>query len=631
MSINYSGSLLYGTSDESNILANQSACSVAFGFQVPSSGLVIGAAQGLVKRWANVSFISSYTVNSATAITFSVAWYWPGGSYTNTAIDLAVGVPYRIVVTHAQGAQTLYVNGSPTVFGTNAGNTESGTVPFGFGGGGGGTTQNVTLDDIAVWNGYALTQTDVLSLLFGTATPSTLATPRTYEWTLAGTPGNPVVLNTGGLVCSPSGPDINQVAYSGAAAYAASMPAFTVQTSLADAYVATSGKSIGFTYSSLSPGNKTGGQSLVSSLVTAPTLYKNGTSVGPLIKPLITGYHGMILFKMPSGVTASSTDTFAVTAPQGWLLTSDGPASSLTGPHTLHNYIGKSAVGTDTLTKTFKPGMNISWYGGNSYDACWYAKNMRVRASNFSGATCTPDGYPTTLGSSPSGTYIMQSTGRTSLDSTGCPAVVGSYAVRWDASDGTDFSLTVSGSGTLTEDTTQHNTGTGGAGQARVFNLAYTGTPSDLSLHIALNIIQPNLHPVFRYLAVYGPGDFTPTPGTPISRFCASCRVHNRISLGNPHVDGLSLHYISRSGVSRSGMLSFRAARILACSGLGRATRRRASFLPSVVSRRMSPIWISPNCRRMTSGVIGRGLGEAFGRRRSGLRISVSSPACLDK
>src|SRR5271166_5558385 len=53
--------------------------------------------------------------------------------------------------------------------------------------------------------------------------------------------------------------------------------------------------------------------------------------------------------------------------------------------------------------------------------------------------------------------------------------------------------------------------------------------------------------------------------------------------------------------LSRSGMLSFNAARILARSGLGRATRRRASFLPSVVSRSISPIWISPNWRKMTS------------------------------
>jgi len=71
---------------------------------------------------------------------------------------------------------------------------------------------------------------------------------------------------------------------------------------------------------------------------------------------------------------------------------------------------------------------------------------------------------------------------------------------------------------------------------------------------------------------------------------CATGGVGNSFSLGNPHAWGSGLHYISRSGLSRSGMFSFNAARILACSGLGRATRRRASFLPSVVSSSMSPI-----------------------------------------
>ena len=76
----------------------------------------------------------------------------------------------------------------------------------------------------------------------------------------------------------------------------------------------------------------------------------------------------------------------------------------------------------------------------------------------------------------------------------------------------------------------------------------------------------------------------------PASLGCAAGGVGNSFSLGNPHGRVPGLHYISRSGLSRSGMVSFNAARILACSGLGRATRRRASFLPSVVSRRMSPI-----------------------------------------
>ncbi len=68
------------------------------------------------------------------------------------------------------------------------------------------------------------------------------------------------------------------------------------------------------------------------------------------------------------------------------------------------------------------------------------------------------------------------------------------------------------------------------------------------------------------------------------SRSCETGGVGNAFSRGNCYVTRLGLHYISRSGLSRSGILSFRAARILACSGLGRATRCRATFLPSVVS-----------------------------------------------
>ena len=40
-----------------------------------------------------------------------------------------------------------------------------------------------------------------------------------------------------------------------------------------------------------------------------------------------------------------------------------------------------------------------------------------------------------------------------------------------------------------------------------------------------------------------------------INLSCATGGVGNPFSLGNPHVGSLSLHYIWRSGLSRSGML----------------------------------------------------------------------------
>src|SRR5262249_52097077 len=80
-----------------------------------------------------------------------------------------------------------------------------------------------------------------------------------------------------------------------------------------------------------------------------------------------------------------------------------------------------------------------------------------------------------------------------------------------------------------------------------------------------------------------------------------------------------AFHYKRQSGLKRSGIFSWRALRIRLCSASGRATRRSTNRWPSVVSSTMSPIWILRSSRRTTSGVMGRGLGDACGREGSGL------------
>ncbi len=115
---------------------------------------------------------------------------------------------------------------------------------------------------------------------------------------------------------------------------------------------------------------------------------------------------------------------------------------------------------------------------------------------------------------------------------------------------------------------------------------------------------------------------------------CAVAWMQTPKTLGNCHrcrsqtLPGL--HYKMRSGeASRSGNTSFKASRIRAWPGPGRATRRRASCRPSDVLIKMSPILSSRSSRRITCGVIRLALGEDRGRRRSGFRISVISPARL--
>ena len=154
---------------------------------------------------------------------------------------------------------------------------------------------------------------------------------------------------------------------------------------------------------------------------------------------------------------------------------------------------------------------------------------------------------------------------------------------------------------------------------------------------VALPLDQPWAGSTVGFTAVFKDGDryrlyYTSDsdgqrPDYPILRTWPPPRHAHSLGTARSRVPGL--HYKRRSGLSRSGSWSCRAARMRACSALGRATRRRANCWPAVVSRRMSPIWMRLSSRSTTAGVMGRGFGEALGRRGSGLRISVISPARL--
>ncbi len=81
-------------------------------------------------------------------------------------------------------------------------------------------------------------------------------------------------------------------------------------------------------------------------------------------------------------------------------------------------------------------------------------------------------------------------------------------------------------------------------------------------------------------------------PGPAASLTCAVDGCEARISPEKSHSGGPGLHYKIRSGLKRSGISSRRAVKIRFGSPIGRATRRRTSFRPSVVSNSMSPMAI---------------------------------------
>jgi hypothetical protein len=98
---------------------------------------------------------------------------------------------------------------------------------------------------------------------------------------------------------------------------------------------------------------------------------------------------------------------------------------------------------------------------------------------------------------------------------------------------------------------------------------------------------------------------------------CATGGSHTAISAGILTCRLPGLRYKKRSLLNCSSNFRPKDARIRAGSAGGRATRRRTNCLPSVVSNRMSPTATWPSARRITSEVIGRGLGEDLGRRRA--------------
>src|SRR5512135_203610 len=78
----------------------------------------------------------------------------------------------------------------------------------------------------------------------------------------------------------------------------------------------------------------------------------------------------------------------------------------------------------------------------------------------------------------------------------------------------------------------------------------------------------------------------------PLGLSCAVGSCETPVSAEIPTPGGPGLHYKIRSGLRRSGISSRRASKMRFCSPIGRATRRRASFWPSVVSSSMSPMAI---------------------------------------
>ena len=527
MAITTSGTIQFRTSSNQFILDNQSSCSIAFRGRSELTGAVLNQNQPVIGRAGNATFecTNTPTLLTGTSPTATISpWYRNSTSYVSKPYTVSVGVPYLYVVTYAQGVQTFWINGQPNALGTLTGNTQSVSAYFYFG------DNAFTLEDIVVWNGYALTQSDIAALLFGAAANTIGGSATWYgEWPLTGTAGNTPAIGDAGLKCySASGVeqatyDFTTTAGTGTAVYAATL-SITNSASLNDVHICTSGKKVGFRFLNTA----TGQLATPTVLGGVPTLYQNGVNAGTLQNPWMTGYHTYLQYQFPTGVVAAPTDTFTVSAPAGWAITNAGIMNSMNG-QTVANYTGKSFVGTDTLVKTLRPGLNNSWVEPIYYlSPGWLLKNMRYRISRWSGCTTTGqtiDNQPTQLSGTSASAPINNTDVTTYLDNWCQPGLQGLYAICWDAptTSHTTFSLgpygSPAGMTTCTYQADGSNPSGDASGNNRVvlYNVQNITTQFNNTLDFSVILTDSTGVPNFSNLWIVGPDDFTYTPGQTVT------------------------------------------------------------------------------------------------------------------
>ena len=162
----------------------------------------------------------------------------------------------------------------------------------------------------------------------------------------------------------------------------------TPNSEITKAHVASSGESIAVFF------DTSGTPSAPQFMLTAPTVYKNGTSMGSLSSgvPWINSSSLCMLIPLPSPVLP--TDVITMTTTSGWMMLNDLGAVGAATNLAVTNYTGQSCFGTGSLVRTLKPGVNISLPGRDPSASSQPFKNMAHRL-NIGSAS-----LPTTLGTS---------------------------------------------------------------------------------------------------------------------------------------------------------------------------------------------------------------------------------------
>ena len=324
-----------------------------------------------------------------------------GGSAVDNTATIAPNTFYQLAYIWKNGNQYIYLNGLLIASGTFAVNTFTSSSPYFIGASAAQTGLEITISQVAVFDGYDLTNTvgtvggiaDYINLLNGAATPLTTATAATWYPDL----NNPGFANLGSSGAGTGNKYIlSTITSSGGGTFSYVSDLVYVPPVALVGYVTEHG---GFTLGAIS--TATGLATDITSIAANPTVFVDGISQSMYGPVWCNSSHEMPLafYQFPSPISATNVVTYSV--PFGAIVTLAGLSDTVANAPAA-NYFGileNPFGGASSFVPTRKMplGVNIGGLQTINYATWTLARNARYRFSANFALTYDSDLQPLTV------------------------------------------------------------------------------------------------------------------------------------------------------------------------------------------------------------------------------------------
>jgi hypothetical protein len=370
--------------------SNQGVSSVHLKFMI-SQNVASASSIALLTRstgsaWCNLTMVNAETSPASTKVHIQQVGQSNEIIYQGTIIP---GQVYSVVwIWNGTGsAESIYLNRVLVASLTNSGNTETFTGTLSIGASLTDSPNQITITEVAVWDGYALSTTfgsdEVAGLLNGTVTPATTSTAATYYWTCQGTTGATPTVGDAGLLNSgtTTGSQYNLQTISGAGT-----AKYVADSTYTDPINVVATVTKNGLMSFLTTSVATGLVANVTAVSANPTVYVGGvqqTMLGPWWCNT-SNEIPEVFYSFPPGTITSGSQTVTYTMPFGCFITAAGVSGEVTSPAAVTNSFGtletvQGGLTSFTPNPTMKLGFNIGYPPMFYYFGYSFSMNARYR------------------------------------------------------------------------------------------------------------------------------------------------------------------------------------------------------------------------------------------------------------